>query len=95
MGDVDAFQVPGFKCYFPASDHYPQHFEVYRRGEYVVRIFFLRTGRKRGLNWEYKLQMRGGCFDAAAQDVIYELVMKNKRRLLSEWNAKVCPDRRS
>ncbi len=44
MGEVDAFHVPGFKCYFPASDHYPQHFEVYRRGEYVVRIFFLRTG---------------------------------------------------
>jgi hypothetical protein len=94
MGDVDAFQVPGIKCYFPAADHYPQHFEVYRRGAYVVRVFFLRTNRTRGLNWEYKLQMRGGEFSAADQEAVFELVMKNKRKLLREWNDKVCPDRR-
>lgn len=93
MGEVDAFHIPGFKCYFPASDHYPQHFEAYRRGEYVVRIFFLRTGRKRGLNWEYKLQMRGE-FGPAEQAALFEQVMKHKRRLLREWNAKVCLDRR-
>jgi hypothetical protein len=56
--------------------------------------FFLRTCRARGLNWEYKLQMRGGEFSAADQEVLFELVMKQKRRLLREWNEKVCPDRR-
>jgi hypothetical protein len=94
MGDVDAFRVPGIKCYFPAADHYPQHFEVYRRGAYVVRVFILRTTRKRGLNWEYKLQMRGGEFGAGDREAVYELVIKNKRKLLREWNEKVCPDRR-
>lgn len=92
---MEAFAVPGIKCYFPSADHYPQHFEAYRRGKYVVRIFFLRTNRKRGLNWEYKLQMRGGTFDAADQQAIYELVMKNRHKLLREWNEKVCPDRRT
>jgi hypothetical protein len=93
MGDVEAFAVDGIKCYFPSADHYPQHFEAYRRGKYVVRVYFLRTTRKRGLNWDYKLHMRGGGFTAADQQALYEMVMKNKRRLLSEWNTKVCTQR--
>jgi hypothetical protein len=94
MGDVEAFAVAGIKCYFPSADHYPQHFEAYRRGAYVVRIFFLRINRARGLNWEYKLQMRGSEFDAADRGALYAMVMKNKRKLLREWNEKVCPDGR-
>jgi hypothetical protein len=57
MGEVDAFQVPGLKCYFPSGDHYPHHFEVLRRGEYIIRVYFPRTSRKRGLNWDYKRQL--------------------------------------
>ncbi len=94
MGEVDAFQIDGLKCYFPSADHLPQHFEVYRRGAYIVRIYFLRTNKKRGLNWDYKLQMAGE-FAPAEQEMLFELVMKHKRRLLSEWNRKVCPDRRN
>jgi hypothetical protein len=93
MGEVDAFELDGLKCYFPASDHYPQHFEVLSRGRYVVRIFFLRTNKKRGLNWEYKLRF-GGEFSKADQEMLFEVVMRHKRRLLREWNQKVCPDRR-
>jgi hypothetical protein len=40
MGEVEAFAVPGIKCYFPSADHYPPHFEAYRQGAYVVRVFF-------------------------------------------------------
>lgn len=94
MGDVEAFAVPGIKCYFPSSDHDPQHFEAYRRGAWVVRIFFLRTTRKRGLSWEYRMQTRGRQFTPEEQDIVFDLVTKRKRRLLREWNAKVCPDRR-
>jgi hypothetical protein len=93
MGEVDAFRIDGCKCYYPSSDHYPHHFEVLRRGAYVVRVFFLRTNRKRGLSWEYKFEL-GGEFSRADQDVLFELVMRHKRRLLREWNEKVCPDRR-
>ncbi len=93
MGDVEAFAVPGIKCYFPSADHDPQHFEAYRRGEYVVRVYFLRTTRTRGLNWDYKLRMRGGEFPIAHQQALHALVMKNKRRLLREWNVKVCTQR--
>lgn len=94
MGDVEAFAVDGIKCYFPSADHYPQHFEAYRRGKYVVRVYFLRTTRKRGLNWDYKLQMRGGHFGPADRQALYDLVMKHKRRLAREWTEKVRTDRR-
>ena len=93
MGEVDAFQIDGVRCYFPSADHLPQHFEVYRRGAYVVRIFFLRTGKRRGLNWNYKRKMEGE-FGPAEQEMVFNLVMKHKRRLLGEWRRKVCPDRR-
>lgn len=69
------------------------HFEAYRRGQYVVRIYFLRTTRKRGLNWDYKLQMRGGHFDAADRQVLYALVMRHKRKLLRQWRTQVCTER--
>lgn len=92
MGEVDAFQVPGLKCYFPSGDHYPHYFEVLRRGEYIIRVYFLRTSRKRGLNRDYKRQL-GGELCAEDADALFALVMKNKRRLLREWNEKVCTDR--
>jgi hypothetical protein len=79
--------------YFPSADHLPHHFEVYRRGAYVVRIYFLRTNRKRGLNWDYKRQM-GGELSPAEQEVLFDRVMKHKRRLLGEWRRKVSPDQR-
>ena len=93
MGDVEAFEIEGLKCYFASADHYPHHFEVMRRGGYVVRIFFLRTNRKRGLNWEYKMKL-GGTFTKAEQDALFEVVMRHKRRLLAEFKRKVCPERR-
>ena len=93
MGEVEAFEIEGLKCYFPSADHYPHHFEVLRRGQYVVRVFFLRTTRKRGLSWEYKMQM-GGEFSRADQEALFEMVMRHKRHLLAEFNRKVCPERR-
>lgn len=93
MGEVEAFEIEGLRCYFASADHYPHHFEVVRRGAYVVRIYFLRTTRKRGLNWEYKMQL-GGTFSRADQEDVYAMVMRHKRRLLTEFNRKVCPERR-
>lgn len=92
MGEVDAFHVPGFKCYFPASDHYPPALRGLPPGG-VRGAHLLFARRKRGLKWEYKLQMRGE-FGPAEQAALFEQVMKHKRRLLREWNAKVCLDRR-
>lgn len=90
LGEVDAFSIQDLKCFFGSNDHLPHHFEVLKRGEWVIRVFFLRTNRKRGLNWEYKKQWRGREATARELEAIYELVLQNKRRLLREWNEKVC-----
>lgn len=89
MGDVDAFDLPGLKCYFGSEDHYPQHFEALRRGQWRIRVFFLQTTRKRGLSFEYKKAPRQA--DVSAQDEadLLAAVLKHKRRLLREWNLKV------
>ena len=91
VGDVEAFAIPGLKCYFGSNDHYPHHFEVYKRGDWLIRVFFIRTTRKRGLNWEYKGRGWKQGPSRAEEDTLLTLVLKNKKRLLREWNTKVCP----
>jgi hypothetical protein len=89
VGDVDAFAIPGLKCYFGSEDHYPQHFEVLRRGEWRIRVYFLRTSNKNGLVFDYKKAPRRAEVSPADRDVIFAMVMQHKRRLRREWNAKV------
>lgn len=89
MGEVDAFTLPGLKCYFGSEDHYPQHFEVLRRGEWRIRVYFLRTSRKNGLVFDYKRAPRRSEVSAADRDALFAMVMRHKRRLRREWNTKV------
>jgi len=89
LGEVGAFSIAGLKCYFGSNDHYPQHFEVLKRGAWVIRVFILRSNRKRGLNWEYKNRWAGAVVSAAEEKEILEMVLSHKRRLLREWNEKV------
>ena len=88
VGDVEAFSIPGLKCYFGSNDHYPHHFEILKRGAWAARVFFLQTTRKRGLRWEYKSQWKGR-MTAAEESELLALVLKHKKRLLREWNEKV------
>ena len=89
MGDVDAFSIPGLKCYFSSNDHPPPHFEVLKRGHWVIRVYFLRSGKVRGLNWVYKNRWRGNP-TGAEEAAILEMVLAHRRGLLREWNEKVC-----
>lgn len=89
MGEVGAFTLPGLKCYFGSEDHYPQHFEVLRRGQWLIRVYFLRTSRKNGLVFDYKKAPRRSDVSPADRDDLFAMVMRHKRRLRREWNAKV------
>lgn len=88
MGNVDAFALTGLKCYFGPNDHYPQHFHVLKAGEWLIRVFFLRSNRNRGLNWNYKYHWKGAVSAAEEQELLKQ-VLAHKRRLLREWNNKV------
>src|SRR5437773_30378 len=89
VGDVVAFSIAGLKCYFGSNDHFPQHFEVLKRGNWVIRVFFLRSTRVRGLSWEYKKQWKGA-FGSREEAIVLRLVLANKRLLLQEWRKRVC-----
>jgi hypothetical protein len=89
MGDIDAFGLPGLKCYFGSEDHYPQHFEVLRRGQWRIRVFFLQTTRKRGLSFDYKKAARQSDVSVGDEADLLAMVLKHKRHLLREWNLKV------
>lgn len=89
MGDVEAFTITGLKCYFGSEDHYPQHFEVLRRGQWRIRVYFLRSTRKRGLSYEYKKPPRPSEISSEDEQALLSMVLKHKRRLLREWNRKV------
>lgn len=93
LGDVKAFSIPGLKCYFGSNDHLPQHFEVWKRGYWVIRVYILRTTKKRGLYWKLKTRWRGAAVDIADEQEILKWVLAKKRRLLIEWNNKVCDAR--
>lgn len=89
MGEVEAFSLPGLKCYFASADHYPAHFEVLRRGHWLIRVYFLRTSNTNGLVFAYKKAPRRSKVSRADEEALFAMVMKHKRRLRREWNAKV------
>jgi hypothetical protein len=88
VGVVNAFRLMGLRCYFGSNDHFPQHFEVLKRGCWIIRVFFLRSSRTRGLSWEYKKQW-GNHVTAAEEAQLLRMVLAHKKRLLAEWKAKV------
>jgi hypothetical protein len=89
LGEVKAFRVEGLKCYFGSNDHYPQHFEVSKRGCWVIRVYILRSNRKRGLNWDYKLGPWAAGPLPAEREELLALVLRHRKRLLSQWNTDV------
>jgi hypothetical protein len=90
LGEVDAFSIPGLKCYFGSNDHYPQHFHVLKRGHWIIRVFILRSTRTLGLNWNYKFRWKGATLSPEEEGQLLRAVLAHKRRLLREWNDKVC-----
>ena len=89
MGEVDAFRVEGYRCYFGSEDHIPEHYEILRRGAWVIRVFFIRTSNKNGLVFEYKSRWSGPGVTPAEEATFLRLTLRHKRRLRREWRAKV------
>lgn len=38
---VEAFEIPGIRCWFYSDDHRPAHFHAGVPGEWEVRVYFL------------------------------------------------------
>lgn len=87
MGKVEAFEVPGLDLRFPAGDHLPYHFHAVKRGCWHIRVVIKRCSRRHGLYYDVKW---GTGSDARERAVLVEEVVKHRRRLLREWERKVC-----
>jgi hypothetical protein len=66
---------------------------VWKRGEWVIRVYFLKCSSKHGLIWDYKHRWRRRGVTGANESAILAVVLANQRQLLVEWNEKVCDPR--
>ena len=88
MGKVSSFRLSGIECWFYSHDHRPPHFHAKRRGEWEVRVYFLRARREM---IEVKWLARGARFLRGNE--ICELAEQFRSELLEEYELKVrCDD---
>jgi hypothetical protein len=43
MGRISCFGLEGIQCWFNSQEHKPPHFHAKRRGEWEVRVHFLKS----------------------------------------------------
>jgi hypothetical protein len=89
MGKVEAFTLAGVECWFWSNDHNPPHFNAKRRGQWCVKVFFLRP-KHRMLERE-----KGPRGEISTRDrrELCDLAERHRPELLKEWERKVnCDD---
>ena len=83
MGKVEAFSIPGCRCFFFSGDHGPPHFHVEKPGEWEVRVYF----HEEPIVIEFKWRARH--FPASMEREIVDLVAEHREELWTEWSEKV------
>jgi hypothetical protein len=84
MGKLECFRISGVDCWFYSNDHRPPHFHAKRRGQWEVRVYFLRARRDMV---ELKWVARGCRFTETT--AICDLAEAHRDKLLEEWEKKV------
>lgn len=88
MGDVDCFRIEGVKCWFSSQDHRPPHFHAKKRGEWHVRVWFLRK--------QEDMLERGpgprGRISSLDRKTLLQMAADHRPALLEEWEQKVKHD---
>jgi hypothetical protein len=83
MGRVDAFSLPGCRCFFWSDDHGPPHFHVLKSGDWEVRVFFQEEPAIVEVQWERDR------FPGRIERELLNLVAEHRQALWTEWNQKV------
>jgi hypothetical protein len=86
VGKVKCITIAGLDIFFNSNDHLPPHFHINKVGEWEIRVNVLGT-RKNGLKFEV---VYGHGPSGRIQKTIASLVAANKKRLLKEFEKKVC-----
>jgi len=84
MTKVDCFCIEGIFCWFWSNDHRPPHFNARRRGEWVVKVFFLEKKAKmiEKAKWS-------GRISQADRKALSNMTKQYRGNLLEEWEEKV------
>lgn len=86
MGRVECFTLAGVDCWFFSSDHTPEHFHARSRGEWEVKILFLRQPIEVEVVWQVK-RIPGSVMRDLA-----EIAEKHRSALFSKWSRKVAQE---
>jgi hypothetical protein len=86
MGQVEAFDLPGCRCWMWTGDHDAPHFHAGSPDDWEIRIFFL----EEPVTYEVKYQFR----HLPSQTVrrLLRLAAENRAALLDQWNRSVADD---
>jgi hypothetical protein len=84
MGKLDCFCIGGIDCWFWSYDHRPPHFNAKRRGEWEVRVFFMKKKAEM-----IELTKWSGRISRAHRKAICDLAEQHREDLLKEWEEKV------
>ena len=92
MGKVDVLSgLVGVYCWFYSHEHKPPHFHAKRKGQWHIRVYFLRQ-RSEMMDRVYDRNMRGR-ISAKDRNAICGLSVLHREELLKEWEKKVnCND---
>lgn len=83
MGKVDAFSLPGCKCFFWSDDHGPPHFHVQKPGEWEVRVYFQEEPAVIEIRWKRHF------FTGKVERELMKLVAVHREALWTEWSEKI------
>lgn len=88
MGKAD-YQIEGYEIFWYSNDHLPAHFNIERRGEWGIKVYFLLSDST-SLNYEIVWQNKQHGPSSKELAVFRQYVIDNKEHLLKEWETKVC-----
>ena len=86
MGRLEAFQVPGCRCWFFTGDHDAPHFHAGAPDEWEIKVFFLQEPVVYEELWAAK-RIPGGVLKR-----LLKLTAANRDQLLEQWERSVADD---
>jgi hypothetical protein len=84
MGRISCFGLEGIQCWFNSQEHKPPHFHAKRRGEWEVRVHFLKSRTEMvEVKWQNERISRQDRKNLCDKAKTY------RPELLKEWEEKV------
>jgi hypothetical protein len=84
MGRISCFGIEGVQCWFNSQEHKPPHFHAKRRGEWEVRVHFMKS-RTEMLEVKWKNER----ISRQDRKILCDKATTYRPELLKEWEEKV------